>query len=613
MSENPNRMDHATIKLSGSPLDQTAMDQLIDIVVDLSLDVPGMFICRFHDDKFEIVDKFRLGSPVQIEFSKPLEQDDAQAQYVKVIDGEVTAIETDFGGAADNDIILTIRGYDKSHRLQRETKSKTWLNIKDSDIAQQIASTAGLSAQVQATSEVFKHIYQDALTDMEFLKQRASRIGYEVFVEDNKLYFRKPDPTGSPVDLEWGVDLLTFSPRLTIANQANEVIVRGWDPKAKKAIEGQATRSKTAPQIQESSWEWGGKAAQQAISTAKKIEVRQPVQSKADADAIATAILNSLNSEFVEAEGQTVEGLPALKAGGLVNIKKVGPRFSGKYKLTSVRHIYDANGYVTEFAVEGAVPEFIAHLVSSQNGSNGGNRWSGVVTAVVTNNNCTEEDWGRIKVKFPWLDDTQESYWARLVGPGMGAERGIYFMPEVNDEVLVAFEQGDFNRPYVIGGLYNGKDKPAEAVGTTIASGKVKTRVIKTRTGHLIRFTDEQAGGKIEIIDAKQENKVIMDTANKKIDVTSTGDVTVDAQGNIKLKAQRDIALEATGKIDIKATQGLTLQGQTMDMTAQSNGTFQANGNMTIKGMAVSVQGQGQTQVTASGDLSLRGAMVRIN
>jgi uncharacterized protein len=207
--------------------------------------------------------------------------------------------------------------------MHRETKTKSWMNVKDSDIAQQIAGMHGLTADVQATTEVFKHVFQDALTDMAFLQQRAARIGYEVFLQENKLYFRKPEPVGSAVPLEWGTELQRFHPRLTVTEQVNEVMVRGWDPKTKKEIVGQASSSNSHPSV--GFGKSGGQAAQSAMTAAKKIEVRCPVQSQADATAVAKAILDEINgngSGFKETRQQIQWqvschlGSPHLQRGG---------------------------------------------------------------------------------------------------------------------------------------------------------------------------------------------------------------------------------------------------------------------------------------------------------
>ena len=600
MSNNPSRMDHFNIKVNGAILPVDVMGNVIDIIVDHSLDVPSMVTMSFHDDDIELIDqdKFPLGATLEIELTAPYETE-GSFSFTKVFKGEITGVSPEFQGGTSNHVILTVLAYDKSHRLHRETKTKVWLNKKDSDIAQAIAGEAGLSPQVEATSEVFKHVYQDALTDMEFLKRRAARIGYEVFVDDEKLYFRKPDPTGSATDLTWGETLHMFRPSVTIAHQVNEVTVQGWDPKKKEKIVGKATTSKTAPSI--GLGKWGGQAAQSAIASAKKLEVRQPVQSQADADAVAKAILNSINSDFITAEGSCLEGMPSLKAGQLINVKGVGTRFSGKYKLTSVEHSYSLDGLITVFTVTGSQPDYVARMLTEEQSTR--SRWAGVVPAIVTNNSAPD-DWGQVKVKFPWLDDTQESFWARLSGPGFGKERGIYFMPEVNDEVLVAFEQGDFNRPYILGGLYNGKDEPAVPIAETVSSGAVKTRAIRTRTGHIIRFVDDMPGGSIEIIDAKENTKMIMDAAGRKITVDSQGDIDITAMGNIKM--------EATGSIDIKATAQLNLEGATVNSKAQGAGTFEANGPVTVKGATLTAQGNGMAELKGA-TVSVSGGLVRIN
>lgn len=597
-------LSQAIVKVNGTPLKVAVMDKMVEFVVDSSLSIPDMFSVTFTDDDLKIIESndFPLGAPVEITMSDNDDPNDQQS----VFKGEITAVEPDF---EDGTIAtLTVRGYAKSHRLHRETKTKVWQNVKDSDIAQQIASSVGLSPQVQATSEVFKHVFQNALTDMAFLQQRAERIGYEVFVQDEKLYFRKPDPSGGAESLEWGEELRRFHPRMTITEQVNEVTVKGWDPKKKEAIVGQASASKTSPEV--GFGKWGGQAAQSALSAAKKIEVRSPVQSQADADAVAKAILNEINSGFIEAEGEA-RGMPNLKAGMIIQLTKLGAKFSGKYKMTSVRHVYTARGaMMTHFTVEGIRPALITELLATPVEEP---RWDGVVTAIVTNNNVSGDsnsglgDWGMVKVKYPWLDAGQESFWARIAGPGFGAQRGVYFMPEINDEVLIAFEHGDFNRPFIIGGLFNGKDAPPEDIKKVVSAGKVKTRIIKTRTGHTIRFVDQDGGEEyIEIVDAKSNTTIKMDTQQKKI--------TIDSKDKIEIVAQGDLSLQSkTGKVDVRAQQGLSLQGMTVDIKGTSSANLESNGNTTVKGMTFSAQGNTTAEVRGSATLTLQAGIVKIN
>jgi uncharacterized protein involved in type VI secretion and phage assembly len=305
-------------------------------------------------------------------------------------------------------------------------------------------------------------------------------------------------------------------------------------------------------------------------------------------------------------------GVPTLKAGMQVDLKKLGSKFSGQYRVTSLRHVYSAGGaLVTYFNVEGIRPALITELLTPAPKED--SRWSGVVTALVTNNDGSGAsrdglgDWGMVKVKYPWLSDSEESFWARLAGPGFGKQRGVYFMPEVNDEVLVAFEQGDFNRPYIIGGVFNGQDAPPEVASKVVSGGKVKTRIIKTRTGHTIRLVDQDGGEEyIEIVDAKSNTSIKMDTQNRKI--------TIDSKDKIEIMAQGDLSLQSkTGKVDIRAQQGLSLQGMTVDVKGTSSATVESNGSTNVKGMSLSVQGTGTAELRASGILTLQGSLVKIN
>ena len=194
---------------------------------------------------------------------------------------------------------------------------------------------------------------------------------------------------------------------------------------------------------------------------------------------------------------------------------------------------------------------------------------SGVVVAVVTNNK-DEDGLGRVKVRFPWLSEQDESQWARTAAPMAGKQRGIYFLPEVDDEVLVAFEHGDIRFPYVLGALWNGKDAPPETNG----DGKNNLRVIRSRSGHVIRLNDEDGKETVEIVDKTEKNRIVIDTAKNSITITSDKDITLSAaQGTITLDAQKiaikssaAAKLEAGAGLDLKAKATLTVKGATVNI-----------------------------------------------
>jgi len=176
---------------------------------------------------------------------------------------------------------------------------------------------------------------------------------------------------------------------------------------------------------------------------------------------------------------------------------------------------------------------------------------SGAVIAIVTNTK-DPDGIGRIKIVYPWNKDEGESYWARLMSFYAGDERGALFLPEVDDEVLVIFEQGDMESPIIIGSLWSTPSKPPE----TNADGLNNIKKIKTRSGHEIIFDDSDTQEKIEI-KSKSGHRIILDdsTGGEKITMEdkSGNSIEMDAVGN-KIILKSSI-------IEIKADSMLTLQG----------------------------------------------------
>ena len=193
----------------------------------------------------------------------------------------------------------------------------------------------------------------------------------------------------------------------------------------------------------------------------------------------------------------------------------------------------------------------------------------GVVVGVVTNNQ-DPDGFGRVKVKFPWLSDVDESTWARVAAPMAGKQRGVYFLPEVDDEVLVVFEHGDVRTPYVLGALWNGLDAPP----VTNDDGKNNVRLIQSRSGHVVKLNDEDGKETIEIIDKSKKNSIVIDTAKNTITVTTDKDITFSAaNGTIKLDAQK-VEISSSGETKLKAV---------------SNMNVEASATMTVKGATVNI------------------------
>jgi len=185
---------------------------------------------------------------------------------------------------------------------------------------------------------------------------------------------------------------------------------------------------------------------------------------------------------------------------------------------------------------------------------------------------------GRVKVCFPGLPGNPPSDWVRVVQPAAGAGRGFYWLPEVEDEVLVAFERGEASRPYVVGSLWNGKDKPMKTAYTPDNT----TRMIQTKSGHQIILDDKKNAEKIVIADKSGKRTMTFDVKNKKFLIEAKeGDVEIHAANKIILECEDlEIKTKKTGKIDI---------GTTFDLNVKDKANIKAGPQLNIKASRVNI------------------------
>src|SRR4051794_3543229 len=535
MSPATTEIGYPDVKINGSALTAAVDDLLERVVVDDHLRLPAMFELTLRDprdanfpDGVLASVGVALGDTVTVSVSY---EDGTE----ELLSGEVTSLEAELDASGSHAVI---RGYDKSHRLHRGQKARTWADQKDSEIAEAIAGEVGLSSSVDDSGVAHAYIAQPGVSDWEFLVGRAREIGYDLRVSSGSLEFKKP-PSASDGPAEgalgravtagqivYGDNLISFRPRVSIVDQASSFEVRGWDVKSKRAVIGtaQATNTSASIGLEQS-------AATNALGDKAYVRNDRLFAAEDAAKNAADGLAASVGSTFGEAEGVVV-GDPNLKAGSAVSVSGVGSPFDGKYVLTSTRHVLDRYGYRTHFTVSGRQDRTLIGLVTQGapgSASGVGRIVHGAVPAVVTEVKDDPDSLSRVKVKFPWLDETFSSDWARVVFPGAGADRGLAWMPEIDDEVLVCFEQGDFRRPYVLGGLFNGVDLPKDADSLVdAADGKIGVRAFTTRVGHSLQFTDSDSGKGIKLATGgEQVESLELDAAGHTITISSSGDITI--------------------------------------------------------------------------------------
>ena len=286
-------------------------------------------------------DLFELGDKVEIQMGY-----DKDLKTVMV--GEITGLEPEF--SQDTTPMLVVRGHDLRHRLLRGRQTKSFTQMKDSDIVSQIAKGKGLTPKVEDTKVKLEYVLQHNQTDWEFLQERAARIGYEVVVDKKNLYFR-PHEYGEQklLNLTYRDDLLDFLPRLSTMTQVYQVKVQGWLPKDKKTVVATARAGnegeKMGGQVS------GAKEVQKAFGISSQTIVHQAVSSKAEADRMALGQFQDIAIAYISGEG-TCRGNPDLRAGEVIEITGIGKKFGGLYYIVSTEHSYDPNqGYQTSFTI----------------------------------------------------------------------------------------------------------------------------------------------------------------------------------------------------------------------------------------------------------------------
>ncbi|HTW06341.1 MAG TPA: VgrG-related protein, partial [Acidimicrobiales bacterium] len=441
--------------------------------------------------------------------------------------------------------------------------------------------------QIDPTSPVFVYVSQNNSNDWLFLKKLAADVGYEVLVEDGKLHFRQPASssagptqgsltnTDDPLALTMGAHILRLRSVITSADQVSQVEVRGWDPLQKQTITGSASAGTASATVGTSPSDLAS-----TFGSATLYGVGVPYSNQTEVDTAAKALAENISSAFAEVEG-VARGNSKLRAGVAVSLSLVGDPFDGKYTLTAVRHKYEpSEGYTTAFTVSGRNQRSLLGLASS--GSPGGGPGAsappiaGVVPALVTDVN-DPNNLGRVKLSFPWLSDSFSSDWARMVQIGAGGNRGASFLPEVNDEVLVAFEQGDWRRPYVIGSLHNGVDTPMLGDGLIDGtSGAVKRRGLISKRGHALIFFDDPSDDGAVLMTGDHNLRLSLNAGTTTVKITSSGEVKIDSQQDVTISSQAGITLDAQGS--------LTMQGDSVSISAQSSVSLSANADVSVAG-----------------------------
>ncbi|MFJ6636269.1 VgrG-related protein [Streptomyces sp. NPDC091376] len=614
----------ATIKIGSirpEPLRPHVEQKIIRTVVDTHLHLPDMFEITFLDDDATVAQEagLRVGARVEIFGGAS-----SSTMANQLISGEITSVEAVCEAMT---IYTVVRGYERAHRLQRVKRTRAYVNQKDSDIARAIAKEARLDiGEIDETRSAHPHVAQIAQTDWDFLRGRARENGFETGVAGGKFFFRKASSAKSlasvlsrPPEITFRDNLLTFLPRVTSATLTPRVEVRTWDGQRATAVVGRAaTASGTADLPEDPSSLTGpffSRNPLAAVASLPKpgaspepagdahVVVDRPVGSGAGitiaAEELAGGVAEQVASTFAEAEGYAY-GDPDIQAGRPVLVAGVPEDFCGTWMVTNARHVFceDEGGYRTRFYVSGRQDRSLLGLASHGGAAaEEGGRIRGTMCGIVTNV-ADPVHQGRVKVMLPLLSPTYESDWARVVQFGAGKNSGALFLPEVGDEVLVAFEWGDARRPYVLGGLLNndsGYSLGGPPVKIAGAAGSVVRRGLVSTSGNKLAFLDEAAPGGAPA----GQSSIVLGTAQEDLALSideKAGQILLTC----KPRPKGGGASGGNGSVTISTAGGVI------------NIDSGAGGTVNVTGGDVSVHGSRQLDLRSDGPLNITGQKVKI-
>ena len=498
-----------------------------------------------------------------------------QSALEPVFAGVITGVTGHFG-AGGSGPTLEVACRSRSSLLALAPRARVFEEVSDGDIATDLAGRYGLTAAtVDGITQ--PQVAYAGHSDWDWLLRRAQRLGWVTYVRDRELVFRPAaGPGGDDLVLEFGTTLAELRLEQDLRHRRGSTRATAWSSADLTAVSADADSARAEPPsgdrptptdaVGDSGW---------PLREVHRTSAAEAGSDEVDRWAVAAAGDDVL--AHISGRGATI-GVPKLRSDSWLQVGGIGTRFGGKHYVTGVRHRIGRRGFSTEFQL--GRPEPLRPPDPAQAADR-------LVLGVVEDLD-DPVGWGRVKVSFPWQTEAPEAIWARLATADAGPGHGTLFVPDIGQEVLVGYVDGDPRFPVVLGSLWNGRQQVPDVLDT----GANTIRAILTRSGHTLSFDDTEPGS--ARLTTSAGHALVLDDDAKKITVTHSGganSLTISGEG-IELRAgQGDITLSAAaGKVTIEAS----------GIEAKSTGPAKVESTATL-------------DLKAAASLSVNGALVKIN
>lgn len=494
---------------------------------------------------------------------------------------------------------LEIECRDEAIRMIVGRKSLTFSKQKDSDIISSIIGTySGLTAKVTATTTTWPEQVQYYVSDWDYIMARAESNGMLITTHNGTVTVAPPDAnTNSVLSVSYGNGLMQFNAAMNAITQLNTVKANTWDYKNQAIASMQSTNNVPGPGNITS------KKLSEVVGLADyQIQTTAPLE---NADLTNWAKAQLIKSEYSKIQGEAkFQGTNLVNPGSYITLAGIGDRFNGDHFISSVTHDLSEGNWITEISI-GLSPLWFTEepdvMAPSASGLLPGAR--GIFNGTVKKIDSDPDSQYRILVTVPLFDTNGEGIWARLSNFYSTNGAGVFFLPEVGDEVIIAFLNEDPRYPVILGSVYSSsKLKPYEGL-TPNEKNSIKAIVSKSKIA--IEFDDENV---VWTLKTPNKNTIIVSDKDKQITIKDENDNSVImSSSGITIKSAKDINIEANQNVNIKGNQGISI--------ASSGGDVAVSG-LNIKETAqsqYSAKGNLNAEVQGGAQLVLKGAMVMIN
>jgi Rhs element Vgr protein len=478
-----------------------------------------------------------------------------------------------------NQSFLIVECKDKAVKLTVGRKSKYYYDSKDSDILEEIIANYQLESEVESTEVEHREIVQYNVSDWDFCVSRAQANGKIVVVNDGKITIKKPDVEQAEVEtVTFGATVLDFDAEMDARNQFQTVRSYGWSSADQELLEIEAVD----PGISLNGNISAGDLS--SVINLDNLELKN-VGSATDADLQEWANAKVVFNQLAKIRGRVkFQGIPGVLPNTTLKLEGVGDRFNGKVFISAVRHQISEGNWTAD-AQFGINPKWFTASVdiNDQPASGLFAAVHGLQIGKVTQLESDPDGEDRILVRLPVVDNSEQGIWARVATLDAGENRGSFFRPEVDDEVIVGFINENPNDAIVLG-MMNSSAKPAPIVATDDNHEKG----FVTRSEIKLIFNDDKKSVVLEtpsgkIISVDDDKGVIL------LEDENSNTITMDSDG---------ISIESNGDISIKANGDVTIEGT--NVNAKANAQFKA-------------EGSAGAEVSTSAVAVLKGSLVQIN